>query len=493
MPSFAIRCLLTLAIALGITGVAPAQTSGIQLPDIGDSAGSVLSPAEEHQLGAELVRELRRSHPPVDDPYITDYIEHLGAELTLNADSAVAGFEFFVVDDPTINAFALPGGFIGVHTGLVLATQSESELAAVLAHEIAHVTQHHIARTFEEARKLNLPTLGALLAALAIAGSSAEAGRAAITAVAAGSTQAQLNFTRANEQEADRVGIAILAHSALDPHAMPAFFERMAQANRFQGNQLPEFLRSHPVTDTRIADSRARADQYGYRQSPDSMGYQLVRMKLQLREEPNPTANVRRLKAQLATGQYLNETAAHYGYAQALLDAGDVKAATAEIERLREKHPDEIAFIIAASDAAAAAGDNVKAMASYESAMKLYPGSRALVVGYANLAMKNGKAAKARDRLRAALGEHPDDPTIHRLLAQAQSAAGDLGAAYQAQAEYLYLTGDIRGAIRQLENARRLQNNDFYQASKIEARLAELKREAKDKDKDKDKKGPGDS
>ena len=238
----------------------PAQE---QLPEMGTAGGSALSLEDEYRLGRMVMRGLRESGQVVDDPEIGEYLQSVGLRLSSLAQDGNRSFNFFLVKDPAINAFALPGGFIGIHSGLLMETANESELAGVLAHEIAHVTQRHIARRLESQSRTNLVSAAAMLAAIllgSVAGGNASMG--AVSAVQGLTAQQQINFTRENEYEADRVGIGTLAAAGFDPNAMPAFFDTMGRRTQLGPNGMPELLRTHPVTSARIAESKGRASQY---------------------------------------------------------------------------------------------------------------------------------------------------------------------------------------------------------------------------------------
>jgi predicted Zn-dependent protease len=254
----------------------PIYGNEINLPNIGDPSGSTISPEQERQLGENLMRWLRQNNLVVEDPIIQDYIETLGYKLVSNSDHQDQKFTFFVIADPTLNAFAAPGGFIGVNSGLIQAAQSESELAAVLAHEVAHITQRHMARSFDAAKKQNLTTAAAILAAILLGQNSSDLAKAAITAGMAANTQMKINFTRSNEQEADRLGIQALVNAGYNPESMALFFERMEKAARLYGPQLPEFLSTHPVSVSRIADARNRARQFKNTRVAENLNYHLI-------------------------------------------------------------------------------------------------------------------------------------------------------------------------------------------------------------------------
>ena len=239
-----------------------AGSDNISLPDFGDSAGSVISPTYERRLGQMFLKQVRQFSRFISDPEVESYIKSLGYNLTSHTDDNEQPFQFLVIDNPTINAVAGPGGIIGINSGVILNSGSESELAGVVAHEIAHVTQRHLARNFEEAKKYSLPTAAAMIGALIIATQAPAAGQAAISGVAGLSIQNQINFTRENEEEADRIGISLLAKSGYKPRGMPLFFEKLQKLSKFSQSNAPEYFRTHPLTISRIADTRARAESF---------------------------------------------------------------------------------------------------------------------------------------------------------------------------------------------------------------------------------------
>lgn len=456
---------------------APAQ---INLPDIGDPSSTALSPHQEQVLGREFMREARRHLHILDDPLLNEYLHSLGARLVSNSDDAGHTFTFFLVDDPTINAFAVPGGFIGVDSGLVLLTHSESELAAVLAHEISHITQHHMARGVADTRRLTLPTAATLLAAILLATQNPEAGSAAIAASQAGLAQHQINFTRTEEEEADRVGIGLLARSGYDPYAMADFFERMARATRYQGNQLPPFLLDHPVTTTRIADARARAAQLPVAHPRDRLVYYLARARLQALVSQDAAATARHFRERIAAGQYQRAEAAHYGYALALIRAGDYSRALTQISALLRADPDRVEYLMARANAQLDAGRTQAALATCAYAARLYPDYYPLTIEYGQALLHAGRPAQARRLLLAYLRTSRPDPMLYSLVARAANQAGFISESHEFQAEFYYLNGQISAAIGQLERALANAKSDF-QRERIQARLTQLKQEAKDK------------
>ncbi|MCP4041930.1 MAG: M48 family metallopeptidase, partial [Gammaproteobacteria bacterium] len=368
--------------------------------------------------------------------------------------------------------------------GLILAAETESELAAVLAHEIAHVTQRHITRSYAAMDRLAIPSIAAMAAAILIGTQNGEAGMAALAATQAGAAQYQVDMIRSNEKEADRVGIQTLAKAGLDPRSMPVFFERLQTAARYYGKP-PEFLSTHPVTVSRIADSRNRAEQFPYRQYADSKSFYLVRAKLQVLEESNKEKLVLRFRKALDTGQYRSKLAARYGYALALKQAKKLKEARDVLRRLSKEEPDRISFLHELADIELAMGNATTAMSILEKGLALYPNSKMLVQGYARALLRVGQPNRALRLLTDYTHTQPPDPAIYWMLARCEEQAGNPIAAHISLGEYYFLMGDIAAAIDQLKRAKKQEPDDYYQASRIEARLKQLKTEAALRKKDK--------
>ena len=466
----------SLLVTLAATAAEPGPE--LALPDFGDSSGSSISPLEEQRMGAEFMRTLRASVKIVEDPEASEYLQGLGYRLLAHADPQPYAFSFFVVADPNINAFAGPGGYIGVNSGLILATEGESELASVLAHEISHVTQHHLLRAIDKSNRLALPATAALIAALVLAGQNAQLGQAALATTLASGAQASINFTRTHELEADRVGLHLLAGAGFDPRSMPAFFEQLQQATRFYENGAPELLQTHPVTSARIADTRNRAEQYPRVTTVDSLSYLLVRAKLRVLTSTDAQQTADYFAKAPAGKTRDQEDARRYGYALALLAAGQTKAAGEQLDRLAAKDPDRIQYRLAQGQVASAKGQPERALKIYADALKLYPRDYALTVAYVGELLLAGQAAVARQTLQDYLRSREPRPLVYKLLAQAENDAGAPIESKQALAEYAYLSGQTQSAIDYLNQALALTKpDDFYRASRIEARLKELKSE----------------
>jgi predicted Zn-dependent protease len=443
------------------------------LPELGDVSATAISPADEYRLGENIMREIRNDPAYYDDPEVADYVNSLGSRLLARSDASRQDFEFFVVRDPQINAFALPGGFIGLHTGLILAAQSESEVAGVVAHEIAHVTQRHIARMINQQNQSQLMSIAALAVAILAARSNSQIGEAAMAFGQAGVMQSQLNFSRDNEREADRVGLQLLEGAGFDPRGMAIFFERLQRATRIYEGGAPSYLRTHPLTFERIADIQNRIDNLPYRQVPDGLDFQLIRAKLRA-ESDTPREAVAFFEASLAERKFLSETASRYGLVASLMRTRDFVRAQKEIASLR-KTPSPIIENLACR-LADAAGRTADALRCYQDALRSYPGSRALFYGNAEQLLRAGQADAALKQVSVRIQSRPDDARLYAIQAQAYAALGNRLMQHRSQGEAYARSGRIGAAIEQLQIALKSGQGDFYQLSATEARLRELRK-----------------
>ncbi len=338
------RPALSLVLAVALVAAPPCglRAAPGDLPDLGDSSEAALSRTSERTLGIQAMHSLRAQGAYLDDPEVNDYLQNLGDRLVAADPSIGEHFEFFAVGSSAINAFALPGGHVGINTGLILAAQSESELASVLAHEISHVSQHHVARQFASQTNAGYASLAALLLAIVVgARGKGDVGSAAVASVTAAQMQSQITFTREHEQEADRVGFALLDRAGFETSAMASFFEHLQQATRIVDGNTPAWLRDHPLTQQRIAESYDRAQSKPYRQVRDSAEFYMVRALLRS-YEGEPREAVARLSAELEQGHYRDHNAARYGLAAALLRAKDFDQALTQmtlLERDGAHHP----------------------------------------------------------------------------------------------------------------------------------------------------------
>lgn len=451
------------------------------LPDFGGISGTMLTPAEEKRLGKAFMRQIRATQPVIEDPLLEDYLKDLGDSLVEHSDGVGSSFTFFFIDSPQINAFAGPGGYIGIYTGLMLTTDSESELAAVVAHEITHVTQKHLLRAWHAASSMTMVQGAALVAAVILG--AAIGGEAAIAASAgaqAAMMQNQINFTRSNEKEADRIGIGILHEADFDAHAMPSFFGRMGRANRTYGSAMPEYLRTHPVSTSRIADSLGRAEQYPYRQHADSLRYFLARAAIRERSFINPDESILFFEKALLDGRFRNEIAVRYGYTVALTRNEQFARAAEEAEKLLETHPDTLEFLILRARIDAESGKLDKAVSRLEKAATLYPVSYPLRITLAEIYLRAGMADKAYQDLEQIALFRKDNTRVYKLLAQAAAARGKKAESHEYMATHYYLSGALNSAVLQLEIALRDRSLPYYDAARLESRLQAVKKEVEE-------------
>ncbi|MET0166104.1 MAG: M48 family metalloprotease [Burkholderiales bacterium] len=464
-------CIRHLILALGLAaGVAYAD----DLPDLGDVAQASFTPQQERALGESIMRQIRQDKAYVDDPELTDYLNDLGYRLVSQSPEYRQEFEFFVILDPSVNAFALPGGFIGVHTGLFLTAQSESEFASVLSHEIAHVTQRHIARMIAGQKQQTILSIAAMAVAVLASRGSAQLSQAAIAAAGAGAIQSQLNYTREHEREADRIGFQVLDRSGFDVNAMPLFFERLQRATRTYESNAPSYLRTHPLTTERIADMRNRAESAPYRLVTDSIDFQLLRAKIRANTEP-PKEALAFFQESVGEKKFVNEAAARYGLVTALLRAQQYAQAKEELRKLRTILPSNPIVETLAGRVLTASGDLPGAIAFYRSALSSHPRYRALVFDYAAALLQNRQAADALKFVNEQLQIYPNDPHLYELEARAYAALGKKLQQHRAQAESYALLGNLTAAIDQLQLGLKAGDGDFYQLSSAEARLRELR------------------
>ncbi len=443
------------------------------LPDLGDMSQAAISPSQERQLGEQSMIEIRADKSFLDDAEVNDYLNRIGYRLVASSNGPSQEFEFFAIADNAINAFSMPGGFVGVNTGLILATKSESELASVLAHEISHVTQHHIVRMIAGQKMDTLTALAAIAVAILAARSNPDASQAAIIGAQAGSMQRQLNFTRSNELEADRIGFATLEKAGFDAHAMPAFFERLQKSTRLMEGGVPPYLLTHPLTVERIADMDNRAQQIPFRLVPSSLEYDLVRAKLRSMQKSAQDA-IAFFTDALGAQKYGNQIAQRYGLVLALLRNGLPARAAQEFEPLRDMVAQDPMIATLSGQIRHANKDDKGLDDFYATAMQNFPQHRALAYDYADLLLQDGKYQEALNLLTDQIIGHPDDAHLHELQARAYEALGKLQDEHRVLARAYTLRGNLQAAIEQLELAKKA-GSDYYQLSAIDSELKRLR------------------
>jgi predicted Zn-dependent protease len=460
------------------SAAAGAQSQGAtDLPEIGSSADATLTREEEYQIGRMVVRGLRDEGQILEDPEINDYIQNIGSRIAAQAQEGGQPFTFFVVKDPGINAFALPGGFIGVNHGLILATANEAQLASVLAHEIAHVTQRHIARSIRAQGRQSLASAAAILAAILIGATTgaADVAQAGIAIAQGTAAQQRINFTRANEYEADRIGIGFLSAAGFDPNAMADFFDTLGRrAGMSATTRVPEFLQTHPVSTNRIAEARGRAAQTQVIVRSEEPAYRLVRERIRVLTVPadgdvRPYYAARRERGPLTPAE-------RYGEALAQVAAGNPSEAASTLVEVSAASASSPMLQAALGQALAATGESDRALQTFEQGLAIAPRNVPLTVRYAELLMQLERPKEAHAVLLDLFNNVAPTPEQIRQTAMAASAAGDTGDAYYYMSEYHIASGDLILAVKQLELALAVPNLSGVQRARFQARMDEIRK-----------------
>lgn len=444
------------------------------LPDFGSPVDAVINKNQEAQLGRSVVAQLRGAGAILEDPQLKEFIQDLGSKLVGHANDGTQSFEFFVVDDEAINAFAVPGGYIGINAGLILASENESELAGVLAHEIAHVTQRHTARSIYDSQRTSILSMATMIAAvlLGAASDSPDAMQGALMAGQAGAMQRQINFTRANEREADRIGIETLASAGFDASAMATFFEKLGRRYGMARQQIPAILQTHPVSIERIAEARERTRLLPVSKPADSMSYGLVKARLMIHQARTPEAAHAIFESRMRSDAM--DPSNRYGYALSLRQLGLLDEADRLFRDLVREHPGVIAFRIARGQTLMRTGFVDAALNVYVEAVDLFPRNVPLTISYAEALIVAGAPARAHKILLDLLNNVPPTPEQIRLIARAANAEGDSGNAHYYMGEYYLSIGNGPLAIGQLRMALESPGVNSVDRARYQARLAQI-------------------
>lgn len=501
--------LLTAAVTIALAGML-ARAQEPRLPDIGSSAGELLTPAQQARYGGMMLAQLRHYEYVLEDPLIDSWLDTLGSRLAANSDQPRQPFTFFMLRQREINAFATLGGYIGMNAGLVLAAEREDEVAAVLAHEIAHVTQDHVLRAVERAQRDQLPVLLAMLGAIVIAqsaggNSNADAAQAAVISAMGLAQQRQIDYTRSSESEADRIGIQTLSRGGFNVDAMAGFFATLQARSRSNAadwyGETPEYLRTHPVTTTRISEAKERAMQIT--RAPQSYvdgggmgdnpllpgGFQVggralsghtgqfafARERLRVLTAETPALALDEY-GRLAKAAPLDD-AQRYGQALAQLRANQATAAAGALAELLREHPGDRWITLALAEAEARTGKPDAADARMEALIRENPRNRAIVLTYARILGERGTreaGQRAQAVLRPLAGSSADDALFQRTFARASENAGDQVRAGEAYAEAAYLSGRPERALLQLNTLKQREELDYYARARVEARIAAI-------------------
>lgn len=472
---FHLRPILLALVCLGL----PVFAS--DLPSLGDSSSSIVSPEQEHRLGRAWLSVLRGQIDQLSDPQLKDYVETSVYRLAETSQLEDRRLEFVLLNSPQINAFAAPGGIIGVNGGLLLHAQTEAEYASVMAHELAHLSQRHFARGIEAQKRLQVPVMAAMLAGIVAAAAGAgDAGIATIMGAQAAAIQEQRRFSRQNEQEADRIGLLNLQRAGFDPRAMPSMFERLMRQYRYDSRP-PEFLLTHPLSESRVADTRNRAEQYPAQGVADSLRYQLMRARTQLIFEETPGIAAKRFRAMLDSNPQLD--AARYGLAIAQIKAGRLNEAHKALNELLSKAPDEIVYNLAMIDLDVTANRLDAASQRIERLRPLHPENYPLEQSRIDLLLKQNRTKEAEAALDQLLTQRSNDPDVWYQVAEVRGLTRNIIGLHQARAEFFALVGDYDQALEQLDLAKRRASSNFPLASRIDARQQELAEEKRALDK----------
>jgi predicted Zn-dependent protease len=475
-------CVFAGALALGLcvsnAWVIGATAAEQDLPELGSQANAAISLDDEYRVGLMVVRGMRDTNQILEDPEVSEYIQDLGHRLSSHAEEGQHQFNYFVVKDPAINAFAVPGGFIAVNSGLFISTHNENELAGVLAHETAHVTQRHIARSVVDQAHSGLISTAAMLAAILL---GATAGRGspgamegAILGAEGAAIQHQINYTRSQEFEADRIGIFTMASAGYDPLGMPSFFETLnrnsADPSRIKA---VEFLIDHPVTSDRIAESRNRAEQIGRIRHADSLGYGLMRERVRaLVGDPRVARDYYLDLIKNGGGKTVEE---RYGLAIAYINAKNPAAAIVELRALVQEYPKVTQYHSALGQALLADGQINASQKVLEKALELFPRNVPVTIRLADTLMHAGDNQRAQLVLDDLFNVVEPTPDQARLIAKAANAAGNTADSYYYMSEFYLMSGDLAMSSTQLQLALGLPGLNAIQRARISARLEEVR------------------
>ncbi|WP_425435357.1 M48 family metalloprotease [Oceanimonas doudoroffii] len=471
---------LSLALAMALTAAQPAQADN-SLPDIGTAGVSAMSVEREVRFGDAFSRFARANQPVVDDPVLNEYISDLGLKLLSQADSVRFPFRFLLIRDDSINASAFLGGVVQLHTGLFLYAESESELASVLAHEITHVTQRHIARYLESQSRGTPLTIAGLVGSVALAVVNPQAGMAALQTTLGLRMQSAINYTRDNEFEADRLGLRLLYNAGFDPNAMAGFFQKLSDKYQFASTP-PQMLLTHPLPASRIAEARSRAAEYAARPLSPSLDFQLAKARIMVRlQQAGTTEQHRYFEQQIKAGGAWLPDAARYGQALGLMEINQHQQARTLLMQLAERHGGNLFVLDALTDVDNAEGRHEAAIARLEQARRRLPDNTVIMINLADSLLQAGRNQDAAALLDDYLRRRPDAALAWELLAQSLRPLSDESAFRRAQAELAALKGRYDVAVQQMELAATL-SQDAMQRARLGARLEQLRQQQQEWD-----------
>ncbi len=458
----------------------------VELPSIGGTSAGLISPSAEYALGRKALRQYRAYLPQAQDPYFEDYLDKTLDKMILHSGLPSYPLSVLVIKDPHLNAFAAPGGIVGMNTGTFLIAQTGQQLASILAHEIAHLSQRHYARRLAHQRSRAPLNVASLIGSILIlASGNGDAGIAAVTAAQAQAVNASLAFSRDMEREADRVGLELMVTSGFNPHAMPEMFEQLLKASRYRTN-LPEFLLTHPVTESRISDAKSRSQYYPLKHYDFDENFQILKARAILMHESTAQFAVKRFSNELR-GITLSRLAARYGLLQALIQANRTDDALEQYKILEKSHGHLLPVRLAKADIYAAKERFDLALETIQRELAITPDNHVVNVRYAEVLMQATRYELGESVLKAHAKRQPENAYVWYLLAEMHGLAGHIFEVHKARTEYFILLGNYEKAEIQIRNALRLlkkENNDTsnkQEKARLEQRLAYVKKVKKER------------
>ena len=472
LKTYSLACWLVVILNPTFTG--PVYASNQNLPSLGDPMSALVSSAQERKLGQGFLRALRNQAPILDDPIIQDYLEHLTYKLVSNSQLDDRRLDLIIIDSPTLNAFAVPGGIIGIHDGLFKYAETEQELAAILAHEIAHLSQRHYARGVEAQQKSSMLTMAGVLTSIIVMTTvGGEAGTALLSTVQGVSASDQLRHSRAREAEADRIGINTLIAAKMNPRAMAYMFEQLEKTTRYKSNSMPEFLRTHPVTQSRITDAYNQTAKYPHKDYPLNIDFQIMKARAKAINARSPGEVIPYFLAGIKNSDLVRQHANIYGLILALTEEGKFQEAKVKLAELLEIYPNKISIRIAEANFYMRLQQFKRAEALLNDALANNPGNYPLTMMLAEVLLKTSPK-HSQDLLTKLATERQNDAFVWYHLAEAAGLAKDIPTVHWSRAEYFVLTGNLDRAIQQLSYVAPLVPNNFQQESKIRTRIKEI-------------------
>lgn len=428
------------------------QPTEIQLPNLGNSDISLVSIAEEERLGQDWLRSFYGRTPLMRDYLMQSYIESLVYRLVPYSDIPYDDVQVVVINSPTLNAFAVPGGIIGVNNGIFLYADNEDQLASILAHELAHLSQRHFARSVANQQSSGITTMAGLLASVVLAATvGSDAGIAMAAATQGAAANSQLRYSRQNEQEADRIGQATLYRAGLDPAATSVMFEHMNDLTRMVGSRIPEYLLTHPLPESRLNDTAARAAQYPERFYPVNLTYQMLRARIQTQQAARPEDALLTFSGRLEIEP--NNIAAGYGYTLALQRAGRLEEAYQRVSDLRQREPNQTPIIVTQAEILIDQKKYSEAVSLLQDALRSRPNDHALTMELSFALNRANRHEEAARLLSTHSRARPGDPVIWYDLAETRGLAGDILGVHMARAEYFLIVGQFNRAIQHFRYA----------------------------------------